>query len=213
MQKYSHIIWDWNGTLLDDVALSIASVNVMLKKRNMPTLDSIDAYHNVFCFPVIDYYRRMGFNFDIEPFDKIAVEYIDLYYNDMGGAELFPEAIQILADCHRIGIRQIILSASESSRLLSQIEPFDIFHFFDDILGIDNIYATSKTELGRDYINRIKPEDALMIGDTIHDKQVADALGIDCVIVACGHQSKRTLLSCGATVLDSLPDVRTIIGI
>ena len=32
--KYTHILWDWNGTLLDDVMISIDCVNVLLKKMN-----------------------------------------------------------------------------------------------------------------------------------------------------------------------------------
>ena len=185
----------------------------MLRKRNMPVIESIEEYHEVFCFPVIDYYRNLGFDFSIEPFKKIAVEYIDLYYGPMNKAELFPDAVRILSECQNKGIKQIVLSASESNKLLKQVKPFCIGSFFDEILGITNIYATSKVDLGKAYIKRAKPEKALLIGDTEHDKQVAGALGVDCILVAGGHQSKRTLLSCGAAVVDRLPDVCGIIGI
>ena len=59
------IIWDWNGTLLNDAELALFSINVMLKKRLLPTL-SLPEYKQVFNFPVKDYYLRIGFDFEKE---------------------------------------------------------------------------------------------------------------------------------------------------
>jgi phosphoglycolate phosphatase len=161
MQKYTHIIWDWNGTLLDDVAWCMKSINVMLKKRGLPTLNSVEAYHRVFGFPVIDYYRRVGFDFEKEPFEKLAIEYIELYHDIKSDALLFPEAKEVLADFQNKGIHQIILSASEMKNLLSQMEPFEVDSFFDEVLGIPDIFATSKIDLGKAYIKRTQPERAV----------------------------------------------------
>ena len=212
MQKYTHIIWDWNGTLLDDVAWCMTSINTMLKKRGLPTLDSVEAYHRVFGFPVIDYYRRVGFDFDKESFEKLAAEYIEIYHDNKSDASLFSEAKGILADFQNKGIHQIILSASEIKHLLSQMEPFDLSLFFDEILGISDIFATSKIDLGKAYVKRTQPERAVLIGDTIHDKEVADALGVECILVANGHQSINALLSVNAVVVDSLADVKNYMG-
>jgi len=212
MRKYTHVIWDWNGTLLDDVAWSMTSINIMLKKRGLPILDTVEAYHRVFGFPVIDYYRRVGFDFEMEPFEKLAAEYIELYHDNKNDASLFPEAKGILADFQNKGIHQIILSASEIKHLLSQMEPFDLSSFFDEILGISDIFATSKIDLGKVYVKRTLPERAVLIGDTIHDKEVADALGVECILVANGHQSINTLLSINTVVVDSLAEIKNNIG-
>ena len=48
---YRHVIWDWNGTLVDDVAATLAAVNRMLSARGMPALDIV-RYREVFDFPV-----------------------------------------------------------------------------------------------------------------------------------------------------------------
>ena len=76
--EYRHIIWDWNGTLLDDVWLGVASVNVLLERRGQPTL-TIESYRRHFDFPVRDYYERVGFDFETEPFEEAAVEFIAEY--------------------------------------------------------------------------------------------------------------------------------------
>ena len=57
-----HIVWDWNGTLLDDLWLSIKAINIVLKRHNLPQVND-KKYLNLFIFPVIEYYKKLGFNF------------------------------------------------------------------------------------------------------------------------------------------------------
>ena len=208
--KYTHIIWDWNGTLLNDVSWCMQQINIMLKKRRLPVLDSLQAYHCVFGFPVKDYYRRVGFDFEKESFEILAAEFIELYHNNEN-ALLFPAAKEILSEFQQKGIHQIILSASELGNLLSQMKPFDIASFFDEILGISDIFATSKIDLGKAYIQQTNPEKAVLVGDTIHDKEVADELGVDCILIANGHQSKKDLSSCDSVVVDCLIDIMSVL--
>ena len=69
MKNKKAIIWDWNGTLLDDVELCINSMNLLLKERNLQAL-TIDRYREIFTFPVKEYYQKAGFNFKTENFEK-----------------------------------------------------------------------------------------------------------------------------------------------
>ena len=75
LKKYTHIIWDWNGTLLDDAWLCVDVMNGMLEERGMK-LKTVDEYRELFDFPVRDYYEKLGFNFKDEPFDKVGMEFI-----------------------------------------------------------------------------------------------------------------------------------------
>jgi phosphoglycolate phosphatase len=188
-------------------------INNMLRKRGLPVLNSVDEYHKVFGFPVIDYYRRVGFDIEKETFAVLAAEYISQYYSDESSAALFPDAIQIITDMQINNIRQVILSASQSEYMLSQMKPFNINAYFDEILGIADIYAESKVGLAKAYIKRAKPAKAVLIGDTAHDREVAGILGVDCILIARGHQSKETLRSCNATVLDNLLDINSIVSL
>ena len=203
------IIWDWNGTLFDDVDWCVACMNTMLRRRGLPVLASADAYRQIFGFPVIDYYRRAGLDLDDEPFASLAAEFMGLYRAVDGHTGLFPQAESLLADCRSAGLHQVILSASEQTDLARQTGLFGIAPYFDQILGISDIYAASKTDLGRAYIERTRPDSAVLIGDTTHDKEVADALGADCILVAAGHQTRAILGASGAYVVDSLADVRS----
>ncbi len=105
LNKYTHVIWDWNGTLLNDVAWCMTRINVMLKSRGLSTLDSIEMYHRVFGFPVKDYYERVGFDFEKEPFEALAAEYIELYHSNDNNLSLFPGAREVLFDLKHNGIR------------------------------------------------------------------------------------------------------------
>jgi len=208
MSKYSHIIWDWNGTLFNDVAWSIEVFNTMLKKRGIRTLKNVSDYHNVFCFPVIQYYKNVGLDLDSEMFEDLAAEFILLYHSgNSGNCKLFPNAETVLNAIYESGITQVVLSASEKGNLLSQIKEFDIANYFDEILGLSDIFAKSKVDIGLDYIKRKNVKDAILIGDTAHDYEVSNALGIDCILIPNGHQSKNALLSCNVPILDDISEV------
>ena len=71
MKALEHIVWDWNGTLLDDRWLTIAVMNRVLARRNMDELTE-DRYLQLFTFPVIDYYRRLGFDFENTSFSEFS---------------------------------------------------------------------------------------------------------------------------------------------
>ena len=205
---YTHVIWDWNGTLFDDVDWCLEILNTMLSKRGIKTLRSIPEYHSVFCFPIIDYYKKVGFDFSIEPFEELAEEYIALYHsNKSGNCKLFPQTESILAAIKSMGVKQVILTASEMSNLLLQMSEFDIGHYFDELCGLTDIYGKSKADVGLDYVARNKIGRAVLIGDSKHDFEVATAMGVDCVLIAAGHHSKDELLTCGAPVLDSITQV------
>ena len=76
--KYKHIIWDWNGTLVDDAWLCVEIMNTILNKRGYKLID-INEYRKYFTFPVKEYYIKLGFNFEIEPFEISGMEFIKIF--------------------------------------------------------------------------------------------------------------------------------------
>ena len=204
-QSYSHIIWDWNGTLFDDVSWCIEVINSMLVKRGLNELRNVSEYRNAFCFPIIQYYRNVGFDFSLESFNDLATEYIFLYHsNKSGNCNLYPGTDFVLASFRNLGITQTILSASEKSNLLSQMSEFNIMKYFDEVLGLSDIYAKSKVDIGLDYINRNNIDRAILVGDTKHDYEVANSLVIECVLIPNGHQNREMLLTCEVPVLEDI---------
>ena len=211
MQRFNHIktiIWDWNGTLLNDAGFCVTCMNKVLEKRNMQKID-INQYRDSFTFPVKEYYKTIGFDFKKEKFEVPAMEFIDQYYSHLSEAELHTCATDVLEFFKRSGIKQLVLSAMEHENLLVSLTDKGIIDFFDDISGINDHYAHSKLEMGMDLIERtgIILNTALMIGDTIHDLEVASELGIDCILVSNGHQSKERLQKATPNVISKLSDI------
>lgn len=208
LQNYRHILWDWNGTLLDDVDLCIGIINGILCKRNLSTVDR-SKYLEVFDFPVQHYYARLGFDFSSEPFELLSNEYISAYNEQCSICLLNKDAIQVLEHVKGRGIPQSILSAAHTQHLEEMLQFFGIRNYFTAVAGLDNSHAAGKESIGHAIVSTlgIPVGEILMIGDTIHDAAVAQALGCDCILVAGGHQSKERLKKTGFPVLSSLVDL------
>ena len=206
--KFDSIIWDWNGTLLDDVDIVINSINKLLQDRNLELLN-LERYLEVFTFPVRNYYERIGFDLNNEPFEIPAIQFITIYNKAVEDCGLHDETIPLLSRLSNQGYRQFILSAMEQQQLEKTVNANGINHFFEGLYGLNNYYANSKIENGKSLIlnKGLNPDRTLMVGDTIHDYEVAQAIGCKCVLVAIGHQSKGRMLSSGATVVDSLNEI------
>ena len=117
----AYVVWDWNGTLFDDVALCIQVMNGMLEKRGLPRLAGPEQYRQVFTFPVEEYYKALGFDFGREPFSQLAVEYISEYDRRALGCPLRAGAEAALAELRRRGVKQVIASASHKKALEEQV--------------------------------------------------------------------------------------------
>lgn len=205
--RFHHIIWDWNGTLLDDTQAGVNAVNAMLAARSLPILD-VTAYRELFGFPVKAFYRTVGFRLEEEDWDAMAREFHTLFLAD-ASLRLHEQARPTLAELRQAGIGQSVLSASEQTILDAMLDDYGVTCFFDNVCGVDNLYGHSKLELGHALLRRLglPQERVLMIGDSLHDHEVAAALGIRCLLVAQGHQSHARLANSGAPVLRSLAEV------
>jgi phosphoglycolate phosphatase len=199
------VIWDWNGTLLNDVELCINSVNSLLKDRNLPLINT-KTYKEVFSFPVQEYYKTLGFDFEKEDFSVSAHQYIDLYYAGFHSCSLQKNAIEVLNSFREKGIRQFVLSAMEHEMLEKTLELKGISKFFEGVAGLKDHFAVSKIEVGRQLIHNfgINREKTWLIGDTIHDFEVAHQLGIKCILIADGHQTFERLENTGGIVIDNI---------
>ena len=196
MKHYTHLIWDFNGTLYNDVAESIESANDLLAAHGLPTVNSVEAYRELFGFPIVDYYRRMGFDFEKTPYSELAVEWVAYYLERSKKSGLYPDVLPSLERVKKAGIAQIILSATQREMLRGQVASLGILPYFEDLLGLDNIHAYSKEEIGRAWRARTPNAHPLLIGDTEHDAEVAAAMGADCILVSCGHRPRAALVAC-----------------
>ena len=203
--KYDHVIWDFNGTVLDDMQVGIDSVNEMLKKRGLRELSGLEEYRAAFDFPVEDYYRRLGFDFEKEDYTTcLAPLWVSLYEQNEWRAPLFAGVEPLARALRARGVRQSILSASESSMMKAQLQARGALDWFDEIWGNDRIHAYGKKGLAAAWRDAHREARALVIGDTTHDFVAAQVMGADCILVAAGHHSYEKLACCGVPVVQDL---------
>ncbi|OFZ18486.1 MAG: hypothetical protein A2X94_00645 [Bdellovibrionales bacterium GWB1_55_8] len=202
--NYSHLIWDWNGTLLDDAGLCTEVIGEVLSEYSLDPI-SLEHYREVFSFPVIEYYKKLGFDFEKVPFETVGDRFITRYSERVTAARLFDGVPEMLDALQNRGTRQWILSAASQWDLDQVTSHFGIRGHFTEICGIENQYAASKVERGRDLMKRagFPREQTLLIGDTNHDLEVAKELGISALLVADGHQSYGRLSLLHERVLKS----------
>ena len=206
MKLPDYCIWDFNGTILDDVEVGIASVNHLLAERGLPILESKEQYRRVFRFPIQGYYERLGFDFAREPYEVIAPLWVEQYLRRVPNAKVYEDVRETLERLRALGVCQTVLSATERGMLCGQLDTLGLTEYFEEILGLDNIHAASKLALAEDWRARHPHATALFLGDTDHDCETATAMGASCYLISRGHQSEDHLKKIGVPVFSSLAD-------
>lgn len=205
LRKYRHIIWDWNGTLLNDAWLCVEIINEILRERNEQPVTH-ERYKEEFGFPVECFYQRLGFDFAVDSFEALANEYIGKYDERRFECKLQDHAISALRHCLDLGFKQSILSAYHQVRLEEVLDFFELRPLFTHVVGLDDHHAHGKTQQGIRLTEEsgFRSGDVLLIGDTVHDYEVAQEIGVDCALFVGGHNTEKRLQSCGVPVFDSL---------
>lgn len=205
------VIWDFNGTLLNDMQVCIDCMNVMLKERRLPSLD-LKRYREIFTFPVREYYVSLGFDFRKEPFEIPAHRFIDLYRENLHLAPIFDGITDILMYFQNNDIQQVILSAMEQEFLEDTLKAKGILSYFDKVVGITNHLGDGKLEKARELVANLgeKAEEICLIGDTVHDYEVAGGSGIECILIANGHQSYERIKDLNCIVLKDMKQLYNI---
>lgn len=205
IENYKHIIWDWNGTIIDDVDLCVELINWLLKGKNLKMITK-EEYKNIFTIPVKNYYAALGFDFEKESFEVIGKRWMDEYERRKFECTVYDGVVDVMEKINKLGIGQSILSAYSQHTLEEMVAHFGLTKYFSHIVGLDNIYAAGKLHLGKNLMKRLGngKGETLLIGDTEHDYEVATEIGADCVLSSNGHQSEEKLKVIDVLVIDDL---------
>ena len=206
------IIWDWNGTLVDDAPVFIKIMNFFLTQRNLPLI-TLEDYRRSFVFPVKNYYKNLGFDFSKESFDNLSIEFIDKYKKAMFSPPLVKNIKSLLFELNQKKIIQTVVSAQENNLLKQAVNHYNIENYFCYVQGTNNYQATGKINIAKKvFKQRLKQcRKTILIGDTEHDAEVARALRIDCCLVSYGHCTKAKLLKTSFPVVDSVEELREML--
>lgn len=190
--SYTDIIWDWNGTLVDDVAVSVDCVNDIFTLYNMPHT-TIEEYLSVITPSLEEYYGRY-FDMSRHTMTELLSLFQKYYKQRANQLVLMNGASDALRLLKESGKRQYIVSSFEQSALNDSVKMLGVRNYFDIISGCDDIHCGSKSERARKIVQN--SEKAVLIGDSVCDYITATEAGCDCILIASGHQQKSDLLKC-----------------
>lgn len=203
------MIFDFNGTVLDDVDVCLKAENYTIEhfglKREPLTMDE---YLHIFTFPVKDYYEKVGFRWDEFSYEEVGRYWFDWYCALKPEYRLHDGVIELLEENRRKGLKNILLSASSLVELKKQLQELNIADYFDEVLGLGDIYAGSKEDIALEWIKDKNRDECIMLGDSLHDLDVANAMGVRCILVANGHQAKDILVKNWDNVVDDIREVK-----
>lgn len=208
LAEYRHAVWDWNGTLLDDTWLCCESLNLLLREDGHPPVDP-ERYRRIFEFPVIKVYQAIGFTPDEASFRAMSVRFMAAYESRKHECCLHDGAEALLDALTRRGLTHSVLSAYERNLLAATLRQFGLDGRILRACGGQDIHAGSKEERARTHLEgmAVGRSEVIYVGDTAHDAEAAAAMGVDCVLVAHGHQHRARLEGLGVRVVDGFGEL------
>jgi phosphoglycolate phosphatase len=205
--KYKNILWDWNGTILNDTPVAFESTNILLQRYGYPTI-TLEYYRDNIDTPIVNFYSKI-FDLNKHDLETLDNEWGVLYNQLSYKINLHTGIENMLHNLADNNFNQVILSAFKTDVIKSYAHKLNIEHYFDDILGTEGIVMESKTVRGKRYMqeHNFAPEQTLYIGDTLHDFDTAQGLGVDCILFSGGQQSPKLLKQCNAPVYDDFETI------
>lgn len=204
-----HIVWDWNGTLFDDLDLVVQSVNHGLEGFGAKPID-LDAYRSHYTRPVKLFYDRLiGRVISADEWAAVDRVFHDAYRAALDHARLTSDAAEALTTVAKGGHTQSLLSMFPHLDLIPLVERLGISNFFD---RIDGLSEGSPGDLKAGYLERhlrglIAGEDpgsVVVIGDTPDDAIAASHVGARPILYDGGSHHRRDLEETGAVVASTL---------
>lgn len=212
ISDYRHVSWDWNGTLLNDTWLCLECLNSVAAQGGYPPID-LTRYREVYGFPVATIYQALGMPTDPASFRASSIAYMDAYERRRRECRLHDGARELLEALHQTDISQSVFSAYPQEFLEAVVTEYALHPLFERLSGNDNIFSNDKGHRARAHFENLAVPfaDILYVGDTTHDAEIALAHGVDCILVAGGHQARHRLENLGATVVDSFAEITRLL--
>jgi phosphoglycolate phosphatase-like HAD superfamily hydrolase len=210
----SHVVWDWNGTLLNDNHAVLAAVNAVCAGFGRAEL-SWSEWQAAYARPM-----RLSYEQILQrPLDDVEWEQVDKLYHDRYDAllhtcQLASGAHDALRACIQSGRTQSLLSMWFHSRLAPTVEHYELTSYFTRIDGLPGeVGGGSKADSLIRHLSeqQLDPADVVLIGDVVDDADAAQAAGARCVLVTTGAMSLESLQATGAPVTHSITEALDLV--
>jgi phosphoglycolate phosphatase-like HAD superfamily hydrolase len=205
----THVVWDWNGTILDDNDAVVAAVNAVCAVFGRDPIE-LAYWRSIFRRPLLDCYRELlGRDLSTQDWSTIDRHYHDAYRVLLPTTRLAPGIPDELRRWQAAGRQQSLLSMWFHDELVPLVTEHGLADLFTRIDGLRvDTGGHGKTAHLIEHLTalRVDPADVLVIGDVLDDAMAADAAGTRCVLVTTGVTSRIALEASGVPVVDSIAE-------
>ncbi|MFD0271130.1 HAD family hydrolase [Streptomyces sp. NPDC127106] len=209
--KATHIVWDWNGTLLHDIDAVITATNASFAEFGFASI-TLERYRELYVVPVPKFYERLMGRLPTEAEWAVMDEAFHRHYwaaaADAGLAE---GARELLSDWQAAGLTQSLLSLAPHDRLVPLVRAYGIDRHF---LRVDGRTGPSHSSKAAHLVRHMAALEAggvtagrtVLIGDAVDDAVAAAHVGARAVLYTGGSHSRSSLESAGVPVVDTLAE-------
>jgi phosphoglycolate phosphatase len=209
--KVTHIIFDWDGTVMDSAAKIVSCMQKAAKLSKLP-IPSDKAVEHIIGISLLPAIRQL-FAIDTIKAEEVCTYYKQVFLEqDQTASLLFDGAhdlLKVLSQKYTLGV-----ATGKARRGLHRaFESSNSGHYFDQTVCADEAQSKPSPDMLNQLINRwnIEPSQSVMIGDTVYDMQMAEQICMPRIGVSYGVHDKQSLLAHNPlTVIDRLTDLHVI---
>lgn len=214
-----HVVWDWNGTLLDDHHLVVDGLNAVLDDAGIDRVD-VTTYQRLYTRPIQVFYERVfGRPIGDGEWQRIDDVFHDAYDQALARVGLASDAEVALDAVARGGRTQSLLSMYRHDDLVPLVDRFGIADRFARIDGVRGTGGGTKAPYLEAHLGGIISDpatdagDVLVIGDAVDDATAASHVGARCVLYDGGAHPRGQLEATGYPVASTLTQALEIAGL
>jgi phosphoglycolate phosphatase-like HAD superfamily hydrolase len=212
MTNRLHLIWDWNGTVLDDFDVAFLSTNRSFRDAGLAEITTA-TYRELLQTPIRAFYAAVvGRDLSDEEYDSIESAFRTYYPLYEKQAVLSSGLPDLFRQWHDAGHTQSLLSLLPHDKLVPAVERHGLTSYFALVQGATLPYPDQKAVANHLAILHVDPADAAMIGDLADDARAAQQAGVSVVPYSGGFGDPAYLAATGAPVAASLAEAVELIG-
>lgn len=210
----THLVWDWNGTLFDDFAITVEATDTVMRVHGFGAVTA-EKYRLKYRRPIRDFYADLaGRPLTDEEWHALDAAFHHRYEARMRECTLAAGALDVLRNWPVSGVpprTQSLLSMWQHHRLTALTAEFGLTSHFLRIDGLTGTAGAAKADSLRRHLaalhsagHSIAPDRVALIGDSLDDADAAASAGAACVLYTGGVQDAATLARAGVPVTASL---------
>jgi len=202
-----NVIFDWSGTLADDLAAVLIATNGVLAHHGQNRLTR-EEFRSLFRLPYTEFYRELLPDVGL---DKVKELYLQHFPADDTAVPMLPHAVEFLQYCALTGRRMVVLSSAPEEHVRAQAKANGVEHFFEAFwCGV-----VDKRQTIHDLLleQKMSSDTTMFIGDMRHDIDAAKSGGVLSVATATGYETPQVLMqSCPDLLISNLSYLPILMG-